>query len=950
MIYRLHRACCMLLSVMTALCFLMISPAQTTYAAGSGSRPEVRVAVWNRGGRFDHGDDGSLTGYDSDLVNRLADYLDIAIQYVPVSGPAEAIEKLDAGDLDLITSMRPTPEREQKYLFSGLAVGFTYSGLIALSTNDTLMFGDPESYKDCTVGYEGGSGSQAGVLAYLNHTCHVTHPIPYDSIDALRKALHDGTIDIMATGANNVSDGEKIISRFAPQEVYFMTSREHFALMEQVNKFLTDLNINAPDYLSSLQEQYFPMYTTTEFTKAEAEYIASHGTIRVGMPESRCPVSYLDPDTGQLTGIAVDLMNLIQQTSGLSFSYVPIPEGMTVGKALQNTSYDIVFPSTDASHYKGALALYISAPLLDTSVIIATSNIDQLVGKSSLRLGIAQDIKGLGSLLLEKYPQHTVTLYSDQDAALRALRSGEIDAIINNVYVWSYLMQNPDYRDLTISPSVASSINQCIAGDRSRTDALLFDILDKSIRQIRTEDMDSIIVKYSNSRLYHYTVSDYMYIYRQMILVVSAVLFCLILGAWLMLRQKNRYYKHVAATNEKLVRANNTKTDFLSRMSHDIRTPMNAIIGMAALGKQETSDPHSLEYFNKIHASGHYLLGLINDILDMQHIESGEITLHNSIAFMPHMLDNILDVIKPLLEERNMNLDLDIQAVKPVYVVSDPLRFQQLHVNILTNSVRFSAPGSCIRWHITDYQVQCGRLYIQETIQDYGCGMSRDFIPKAFLPFEQEMNEYSYEQPGTGLGLTICHSIMQQMNGAIEVDSNLGKGTVVTLRYSLPVDHIEEPDSRQAEQTAHASTSDTSAALPPAASPYTCLAGRHVLMFEDHPLNTEIARRLLEKQHLIVHCATNGQIGIDMFLASAVNFYDIILMDIKMPVMDGLEATRRIRALNRPDAPAIPIIALTANAYEQDRQNCLDAGMNEHLAKPINPSVLYATLARFLGT
>ena len=946
---------------------------KTVYADAA---QELRVAAWNRGGRFDYGADGSLRGYDADLVRKLSSYLDIPVVFVQVSGPGEAIQKLDSGELDLVTSMRRTDEREKNYLYSGLSSGYTYSGLITLSSRDDLTYEDTDAFQNCAIGYEGNSGSKEEVLDYLDNTCHASSRIPYDSIDKLRAALHQGDVDIMATGANNVREDEKIISRFAPEEVYFLTSKTNYHLMEQVDEFLTSVNINSPDYMSALQDTYFPMYATTEFTRREQNYIDTSPVINVGVPEDRCPISYIDPDTGEFAGIGVDLMKLVAEKSGLTFSYSTIPSGTSVTDALLDPTYDIVIPTVDESHYQGEQPLYISHSLMDMSVLVAVSNANKLNSSNSLKLGVAKELSGLAYYLGSKYPQHTVTAYDNQGQVLEALQAGQIDAIINNIYVLTYLLQNPHYSNLTISPSISISVPYCIAADKSRTDATLFDILDKSIYQITDSDLDSIIIKYNAGRLYQYTLPDYIQLNRQPILILTAVVLCGILAAMILHRQRNLYYKNVSDANAQLTKANNAKTDFLSRMSHDIRTPMNAIIGLATLGSQETADSHAAQYFQRILSSGDYLLGLINDILDMRHMETGEITFREEDASVQDMTTNTLEIIRPLLEARNMTLDFHQNHVEKYHMSCDPLRFQQVHINLLSNAIKFSEPGSKIEWNIIETQNQGGRLYVKEQIIDHGCGMSREFLDKIFLPFEQELNKYSYERPGTGLGLTICKSVMDQMGGKISVESVLGEGSTFTLEYSVKIVEAPEkeptvanplgtsPKSSQ-EPTAqnqanlqsinsselHPEAADDTAsakASSKAASPYAALTGHRILMCEDHPINTEIAKKLLQKQNLIVDCAANGQIGVDLFLASPLNYYDIILMDIKMPVMDGLEATRQIRALDREDAKTIPIIALTANAYEQDRQNCFDAGMNEHIAKPINPMTLYGTLLKFV--
>ncbi len=378
--------------------------------------------------------------------------------------------------------------------------------------------------------------------------------------------------------------------------------------------------------------------------------------------------------------------------------------------------------------------------------------------------------------------------------------------------------------------------------------------------------------------------------------------------------------------------ANTAKSDFLSRMSHEIRTPMNAIIGMSGLGEEETVDDVAKNYFSKINSSSEYLLGLINDILDMSRIERQAIKLYPEVVNLSDFYDSVKTILNPQAEAKNINFVLKCVNEVDKFAKFDKMRVKQIFINLLTNAIKFSDKGGLVECIVTTLGRENGLIHQQIVIRDQGIGMSKEFMTRIFQPFEQEHNEKTSEQVGTGLGLAICKNLVEVMGGSISVKSKLNEGSEFTVLLDMQQtqDSVTESNSKSSVVTNRN------------------LMGYRVLLAEDHPLNTEIAVALLHKKGLEVECANNGKIAVEMFESSAENYYDIILMDIRMPVMDGLEASRKIRELDRDDAKTIPIVAMTANAFDTDVQESLNHGINRHLAKPIMPNILYETLDYYL--
>ena len=378
---------------------------------------------------------------------------------------------------------------------------------------------------------------------------------------------------------------------------------------------------------------------------------------------------------------------------------------------------------------------------------------------------------------------------------------------------------------------------------------------------------------------------------------------------------------------------NRAKTDFMARMSHDLRTPLNAIIGFSDISSIKTgSRDECEEYFDKIHSSGQYLLSLITDILDVSKLEHNMIHIIPRPARLDTMLEEIREVVEPLARAKQLKLTCDDYGRGPALVLMDQVRVRQVIMNLLSNAVKFTPEGGQVRLELMREEIDGGLLHVSVVVRDTGVGMSQEFINSAFDAFTQESKDDD-NRGGTGLGLTITKQLVNVMGGTIECESVKDKGTTVIVTFDFPQ---VEGDTRSEEDLIK-----QGAMLD--------LTGRRLLLVEDHPMNMQIAKILLEKRHAEVVVARDGQIGVDRFASSSEGYFDGILMDIRMPNMDGLTATKEIRKLPRPDAEKIPIIAMTANAYAEDVQKALEAGMDEHLAKPIDPKKLYATLARFFS-
>lgn len=428
------------------------------------------------------------------------------------------------------------------------------------------------------------------------------------------------------------------------------------------------------------------------------------------------------------------------------------------------------------------------------------------------------------------------------------------------------------------------------------------------------------------------------YFYRPLVIILSLLaLFMLLEAIIFVMVLYNQSAKNLAvASAEEAQSANRAKTLFLSRMSHEIRTPINAIIGLDTLALyDETIPSHTREELNKIGASARHLLSIVNDILDMSRIESGRVVLKEEIFSLGDFLTQIQIIVDGQCQEKGLRFICNKVEPLDAFFYGDNLKLKQVIINILGNSVKFTdAPGE-ITFTVEQTASTDERCTLQFTMSDTGIGMDQAYLPKLFEAFSQEDTNNTSRYGGSGLGMAISKSFVSRMGGDIRVQSEKGQGTTFTV--SVPLGRVSEPETPEGVAQ-EAPTEEYS------------LAGMHVLIVEDQEMNAEILADLLEIEDVSTEWAENGQRAIEVFSQSEKGQFDAILMDMRMPVMDGLTATREIRKLSHPDAAAVPIIALTANAFEEDVNRCLEAGMNAHLAKPVDIDLLKGTLKRLISS
>ncbi|WP_418748111.1 ATP-binding protein [Frisingicoccus sp.] len=718
-----------------------------------------------------------------------------------------------------------------------------------------------------------------------------------------------------------------------------------------------------------LPAEVFAAQTDTESTvlqlsEEEQAYRDRAGEITIGCPVNNCPMLFKNEKTGEPEGIIIDVLDMVSETTGLSFHYQALPSGSITYEDLQRLNVDIVAGVESNETNEQAVGIVLTDSYLHAAKVFVCKKGTEFHPDGEMTIAVNSGSQTLERVIRKQYPQFQVLFCSSTEEALSALLSGKADAVLQNQYTIERILRKPVYENLRIVATASIGDSQCLGcfvpiGEGKQNiisddTALLISILNKGIDNLDQGKVSFSIIRETSENAYQFTIWDMIYRYRfAMIGLFISLLFILIL-LWKnhLLYQKRQEQivaqkraKELAAINaqmkeqqlllmDALKRAeegNRAKTSFLFNMSHDIRTPMNAILGFTEIACHNINDSAKLkDCLEKIQSSGKLLLQLINDVLNMTEIESGKITLTEDYCNLKECIEKAPDIFQEEIEKKHLTLQTDTSTLKNEWVYCDSLHFNQILFNLLSNAVKFSKPNGNIQ--ITLAQNSCAiREYAayEIRVKDNGIGMSPEFLSRIFEPFEREYTSTISQTQGTGLGMSITKNLVDLMDGRIQVTSELNKGTEFILQFTFKLQEQAEPSSDETVSTID-------------------FSGKRLLLVDDNELNMEIAEELLREAGFLVETAENGQISVEMVRNSEAGYYDAILMDIQMPVMDGYQASREIRSLENKDLAEIPIIALTANAFDEDKKEALANGMNAHIAKPLDVAILYETLEKIL--
>lgn len=645
-------------------------------------------------------------------------------------------------------------------------------------------------------------------------------------------------------------------------------------------------------------------------------------TLKVGFVQDRAPVSFAD-GSGQLRGVSRYIFDRLSSLTGLKFEYVPLPAGSVTYDYLLSQGFDLVTSVERNRENEEARGILISDPyFVSRKVIVARPGL-AFSRDDNLSMAVSSGSQTLRKVLRETFPNYTLVDYDTITDCFDAVRSGRADLLIQNQYVVEYWSAKPAYEDLKIIPVLGMEEELCfsavvtldgVTGPSEEAGRALIEKLNQGISRLSEDEVDGYTITSVMENQYEYTLSDILYRYRvpAVILAVAAVI---ILGLGILAeRQHIRSIKSAADAR--------AKDSFLSAMSHEIRTPLNGMIGLNYLMGQRLDDPNRVEsYLRQSTSAAKYLLGLVDDLLDMSHLSQGAPELTVGSVDLELLIQTARSIVSADMSGKSLHFE--VRSVLPHrYVTGDAVRIQQILMNLLDNARKFTPEGGSVTLR-ADQSVEGERIITRLAVTDTGPGMSQEFQKHAFDPFAQERNTVSQGNQGAGLGLPISRRLARAMGGDLTFESRPEEGS--TFIFTFPGEAAQPEDA------------------PPAAPGFP--AGGRVLVAEDNQLNREIMVELLTGEGFEVETAEDGKQALESFSRSPAGSIGVILMDILMPEMDGREAARAIRALDRPDAKTVRIIACTANASDRDRQLALGSGMDDFIPKPVDIATLLQKLS-----
>lgn len=918
-------------SLVILLCLLFPTPALAR---------TIRVGFYKFAGYQEVSSDGSRSGYGYEFLQEMARYAGWDYEYVGYDlGWAELQKMLDDGQIDILTSARKTPERESSYLFS-TEIG-TSAGILTVKSGDTrVTVGDYATYDGLRVGMIKDSSINASFSSFAQEKGFSYTPVYFASVDELNNALQSGNgIDAVCTTNLRKPQNEWILDEFDSSNFYVMMNAKDTELQSEVNAAIAQMDLYSPGWRTTLWNKYYTPDTGDEIslTAEEKSYladVASGTTYSVLISPDDAPYSYFE--NGEAKGIVPTIFAEVARRSGISFEFVSVANREEYAKALQDDSAQIVadavfdYDKAEKSGRKLTVS-YLDIPISQVSRGDASSSAPTIAEISS------GDATYGGQVEIPS--DATILNFGSIEECLDAVDTGKAD----RTYAYPYAIQRwqDEGNGVGLSVMMLPKASVSFALSVSNTeDPRLLSILNKAVVSVRSSYVESATVSElasSNTRL-----GIIGFLRLNPIWFIVPVLLLAVLGALgIILMSRQRSLKIISEKNEQLNiavenanEANRAKSRFLSSMSHDMRTPLNGIISFTNFALDEKGDEERKEDLEKIRQSSSILLGLVNDTLELSRIESGKLAFDPDWFELRGLVDDVAVVIREAARERSISFETTLDSSEGMYARIDRLKFQEILLNLLSNAVKYTEPGGTVRLEMTpEGKVEeSGVTRYRIVVADNGIGIGDDFLPHVFDPFAQERDSGVGSGTGAGLGLAIVERLVDAMNGSITVESKKGVGTTFTV--SLPLEMRKGAPEEKGDETRAADAGKKNA---PNDRP---LAKVKALVAEDNDLNAEIARRLLEGWGATVTRVKNGAEAVETFKDSSEGDVNVILMDIHMPVMDGLEAARTIRALDRADSRKVIIIAMTADAYENDVRSCLAAGMNSHVAKPIDPQRL----------
>ena len=937
----LHKLCCLLLCLVT-LSALLALPA-------AAQEKTVRIG-WYEDAYNITGTHGERSGYAYEFEQAVAAYTGWQYEYIK-GGWSDLFAMLENGEIDILAGISYSDARAEKMLFSEMPMGRENYYLYADLAHTDISPADLRSLDGKRVCLLENSVQATQFYAWeRTHKIKLSY-VYVNSFDAGKKLADNHEIDAVVSTETPawVERGMSAITTTGGSGIYFAISKNRPDLKHELDSAMHKMEYDKPFYADELYKRYLSASSVPVLSKEEKAWLAQHGEIRIGYLRNDIGFSSIDSSTGKLTGFINDYIRLATAALGsdvLKFKLVGFDSQTEQQQALKRKDIDMIFHISQAPYFAELNNFILSNTVVAITppAITAKSLFNEAEENT---IAMEKDNLILKWYISYNYPQWKIVEYNSLAEVEDAVRDGKADCMITKYrQLTKYLEDKKLHTIFLTKPG-----NTAFAVTRDNT--ILMSILNKTLRSIPTSMLTGTLAMYDNT-LRRVTTIDYVkdnVIAVTLTLVSIFVIILLIILSFLRKAQASEAKAkeaaaHVLELNKRLEEghlrlqenhqqlekalqraesASAAKTNFLFNMSHDIRTPMNALLGYTRLMKPKLTDPELISYQEKMEQSGKLLLDILNNVLDMSRIESGKVELDENYCQVSSVLKEICDVF--IVEAKKKDIQLKYEAfVQHEHLMCDVTKIKEIFTNLISNSVKYTPKGGSITLRSTELACdRPGYVRLQTEVSDTGIGMSQEFLPKLFEAFTRERNTTIAKVGGTGLGMAIVKRLVEMLGGTITVDSQLGRGTTFTITLEHRIaDEAYYKKLEQTEPTPHVTAGTKS------------LQGRHILLAEDNDLNAEIAKAILSRMGLSVDRVEDGVQCVNMLDKQPAGTYDLILMDIQMPHMDGYKATQAIRRFQNQAKAKLPIIAMTANAFEEDRRNAFAAGMNGHIAKPID--------------
>ena len=932
-------------SVCAMLCLLLLLSAVLPVKAAAETAPAKVVRVGSFEDTFNYcNEKGARKGYGYELLQTLSGYTGWQFEYVTCDW-SDCFEKLKNGEIDIMGDISYTEDRAEEMLFSDEPMGEEKYYLYADLSRADISASDYKTLNGKKTGVLMGTEPEVMLTEWEEKHGLKTQHVNVSNNEDVKQKLANHEIDCFVSLEESfwADLGISTITRVGKSGIYYALNKDRPDLKEELDNAMRALDEAAPFYTADLYKRYFSLDYIPILTGEEKAWLKGHGAIRMGFLTSDRGVSTYDPATGEITGTITDYIQFAADCLGnqeLEFQLVGYDDKEAELNALKSGEIDMIFHFDQSPNLAEEYRVACTNTTW-TSNMMAVTNKQLFIENEVNRVAVPQNKISLTRYIAFYYPQWEIVDCDTQEDAIKLVKDGQADCFVTGISSEGNYSKKYGFYSVPL-PNPANSCFAVNSGNRS-----LLSILNKTIKAMPANMLTSSLAMYKSSSR-KVTLIDFIKDNFFMVLLVSSIAVAAILLTILKLLRKARKAEAAArkAANdtqelnaklqiavENAESANHAKSTFLFNMSHDIRTPMNAIIGYADLASRHSDDPAKLKnYMENIQVCGQNLLMLLNNVLDLARIENDKTEMEYSVSDVDKDFRNCIAMFRNQADSKGQTLTVTAHLLHP-YVYVDIPHLTEVCTNLVSNAVKYTGAGGTIRCDVTqkpgEKEGWCDTVV---TVADNGIGMSQEFQKHIFEPFERERTSTISKVEGSGIGMGIVKKLVGLMGGTVAVESKIGVGSKFTV--TIPC-RIASEDETQAKREINPSDQK-------------CLCGTRILLTEDNDLNAEIAVELLQEEGCTVDRAKDGVECVDMLEKAANGTYQMILMDIQMPVMNGYDAAKKIRRMDDPQKAGIPIIAMTANAFTEDRQVALDAGMNDHIAKPINMNVLVPTLRKYL--